>query len=169
MSRVRSFKPVANPAARTLILGSMPGRASLAAGQYYAHPRNAFWRLLGEILGFDPALLYATRLRLLRKNRIALWDVLGSCVRPGSLDSAIKKSSVTPNALAPFLRRHPGIKRVLFNGAKAEECFKKYVLPSLPRAFSRLEYRRLPSTSPAHASRSYAEKLKAWRSALSAK
>ncbi|MBI4350498.1 MAG: DNA-deoxyinosine glycosylase [Elusimicrobia bacterium] len=164
MRRVRGFKPVVESAARVLILGSMPGRASLAAGQYYAHPRNAFRRLLGELLGFDPALPYAARLRLLKKNGIALWDVLGSCVRPGSLDSAIEKSSVVPNDLSAFLRRHPGIRRVLFNGSKAEECFNKYVLPSLPRAG--LEFRRLPSTSPAHASKPYPEKLKAWRRAL---
>lgn len=166
MPGVYSFAPVAAPKAATLLLGSMPGRASLEAGRYYAHPRNAFWRIITDALGSGAAVPYPARLRLLKKNRIALWDVLYSCVRPGSADSDIKRSSVKPNDFKAFFRRHPGIKLVFFNGAKAEELFRKYVLPSLPASCASIKYRRLPSTSPAHASLVYSRKLKIWRSAL---
>lgn len=157
---------MAGPGARALILGSMPGRASLAAGEYYAHPRNLFWTLLPAILGASAGLAYGARLRLLKKNRIALWDVLGSCVRPGSADSAIKRASIRPNDLAGFFRRHPKVRLVLFNGAKAEECYRRYVLPRLPAACAGIRYLRLPSTSPAHAALPCRAKLKLWKAAL---
>ncbi len=166
MSKVRSFAPVAGRGAAALILGSMPGRASLEAGEYYAHPRNLFWPIIAGTFGGVFPSSYPARLRLLKANRTALWDVLRSCVRPGSADSDIEKSSIRPNDLAAFFRRHPGIKRVFFNGAKAEECYKKYVLPSLPPAFAGLTYRRLPSTSPAHAALSRARKAALWKAAL---
>lgn len=166
MPRVHSFGPVAAPGAKILVLGSMPGRASLEAGQYYAHPRNLFWRIMAGICGGSAAAPYRARLRMLKAKGIALWDVLGSCERPGSADSDIAPATMRANALVPFLRRHKGIRTVLFNGAKAEECFKRCVLPALPPGGG-IKYRRLPSTSPAHAAMSLAGKLAAWKAAVS--
>jgi hypoxanthine-DNA glycosylase len=160
-ARVRSFGPIATRNAKILILGSMPGRASLAAGQYYAHRHNAFWKIVCSLLGIDPASPYQARVRALRASRIAVWDVLHSCVRPGSLDSSIEEE--TANDFKVFFRHHPGIAQVFFNGAKAEASFRRHVLPALERP---LHYTRLPSTSPAHASIPYARKLKAWRAIL---
>jgi hypoxanthine-DNA glycosylase len=162
MPRIRSFKPIADTNAEILILGSMPGRASLTARQYYAHPRNAFWRIAAEVLGFDRALPYAKRARALRSARIALWDVLHSCTREGSLDARIENGIA--NDFSTFFRGHGKIRHVFFNGAKAEATFKRYVLPRLKG--SALSCRRLPSTSPANASVSLARKLRAWRAIL---
>ena len=142
----------------------MPGDASLAAAQYYAHPRNHFWPILGALLGFDPAMPYSKRVRAVGAARIAVWDVLQSCERPGSLDSRIVRDTMEPNDFAALFTRCHGIRRVCFNGAMAEESFRRHVLPSLDA--SGLEFVRLPSTSPANASVSYARKLAAWRKAL---
>lgn len=158
MAHVRSFPPLAAPDARVLILGSMPGDASLKAKQYYAHPRNTFWPILGSLLDFSPTLPYAERVACLETTHIALWDVLQSCVRHGSLDSAIVDASETANDLTGFLARHPQVNGIFFNGAKAEASFKRHIVT--PPA---LIYRRLPSTSPAHAALSFAQKLDAWR------
>jgi hypoxanthine-DNA glycosylase len=159
--RVRSFEPIETRAAEILILGSMPGRASLAAGEYYAHPRNAFWRIASELLRLDPASSYAARVRALRTARIAVWDVLRSCAREGSLDARIENDTLVTNDFRRFFRAHTKIRHVFFNGAMAEACFRRHVLPGLDR--DRLTYRRLPSTSPANASLSFARKLRAWR------
>ncbi|MFN4342420.1 MAG: DNA-deoxyinosine glycosylase [Azonexus sp.] len=160
MGMIRGFPPVAAPDARRLILGSMPGEASLGAGQYYAHPRNAFWRIMGDLLGAEPTLPYPLRLARLTAAGIALWDVVADCERRGSLDAAIVRESVQVNDFRSFFRAHPGIEQVFFNGAAAESLFRRYVLPGLETAPR--ELRRLPSTSPAHAARGYAEKLAAW-------
>jgi hypoxanthine-DNA glycosylase len=162
-ARIRSFDPIARRDARTLILGSMPGAASLAAGRYYAHPRNAFWRIMAELLGFDPQAPYATRARALCAARVALWDVLHSCVRRGSLDTMIVNDSEVANDFRAFFRAHPRIDTVCFNGAKAEASYRRHVLPGIAAGF---RYVRLPSTSPAHAGLSYARKLAAWRAIL---
>ena len=164
MARVFSFAPIADKHAETLILGSMPGRASLAAGQYYAHPQNAFWRIMSELLEFDPALPYAARVQALKSARIALWDVLGSCVREGSLDASIESERQIANDFVTFFRSHRKIARVFFNGAKAEACFKRLVRPGIDGLA--LTYARLPSTSPANASLSLTQKLAAWRALL---
>jgi hypoxanthine-DNA glycosylase len=158
---VRSFAPVADAAATRLILGSMPGVASLQAGEYYAHPRNLFWRILGELLGFDPGLPYAGRTAALASAGIALWDVLKVCTRAGSLDAAIVTGSGEANDLPAFFARHPRVRRVYFNGATAEQCYRRLVLPLLPAA--PLAYARLPSTSPAHAALGYDQKRAAWQ------
>jgi len=164
MKRIHSFAPVENADANILILGSMPGKASLAAGQYYAHHRNMFWTIMGEFIGAHPGLPYEERLKMLRSSGIALWDVLHSCVRKSSLDSHIEASSEVPNDFNAFLLQHPGVTHVFFNGAKAEQSFRKHVMPTLKSAT--LQYQRLPSTSPANAGMSYQQKLFAWRSVI---
>ncbi len=166
MPRVESFPPLARRGATVLILGSVPGVASLRAGQYYAHPRNHFWRLLGELLGFDASASYAHRVRAVTAARIAVWDVLQSCEREGSLDAAIDDRTLVPNDFAAFFRRHRQVARVFFNGAKAEACYRRCVLPNVTAPL--IEYRRLPSTSPANASQSHGDRLVAWRGILGA-
>ena len=163
--RRRGFPPIADRRARVLVLGSMPSEASLAAGQYYAFRHNQFWRIVGEICGFDADAPYARRKAALKRQRIALWDVVASCVRPGSLDASIRDDSIRVNEFTAFLARHPGIRRVCFNGRKAESAWRRHVAPHLPKSRT-LEYRVLPSTSPAHAGMGYRSKLRAWRSAI---
>jgi TDG/mug DNA glycosylase family protein len=160
--QVHSFPPIANPDARVLVLGTMPGIASLRAQQYYAHPRNSFWRIVGEILGFDPGMAYEARAASLVASRVALWDVLHSCTRESSLDSDIQRDTIVPNDFASFFASHQKIRRVCFNGSTAANLYMKHVLPGLenPAAFDHV---RLPSTSPAHARMPLAEKVRAWR------
>lgn len=166
MAQVRSFPPIANARARILILGSMPGAASLAAGEYYAHPQNLFWRILGEVTGAAPAAPYAARARALKACGVALWDVLDSCAREGSLDSAIDDATIRANDFAAFYREHPRIRQVFFNGAKAEACYRKEVLPLLGDAPASPKCRRLPSSSPANASMPRAHRQRVWTQAL---
>lgn len=160
---VSSFLPVARTDAVICILGSMPGRASLEAAQYYAHPRNSFWPLLESVLGISCSLPYPQRLERLKEQGVALWDVLGTCAREGSLDSRIKPSSIIPNDFAAFFSIHPFIRMIFFNGAKAESIYRKEVLPTLSEPARSLTLVRLPSTSPAHAGMSFEEKREAWR------
>ena len=161
--RVHSFPPIADPACRLLILGSMPGKASLRAKQYYAHPQNAFWKLVAQVFDAAPIVNYPQRRQLLIRNHIALWDVLEAAERPGSLDSSIVHASVRANDFRAFFRRHPKIRRVFFNGRKSEEIYRRRVLPSLAADFPDIRYEGLPSTSPAHAGMSFANKLARWR------
>ena len=162
MSHLHSFAPVSKADAKILILGSMPGKKSLAENQYYAHPQNAFWKIMGDLIGANPGLPYDERLNKLRSSRIALWDVLASCTRKTSLDSHIRQESA--NDFTSFFAQHPQIVRVFFNGSKAEQSFRKFVLNR--QALPPLEFRRLPSTSPAHAGMRYTDKLLAWRAAM---
>ena len=163
-ARAQSFAPIFAADARILILGSMPGAASLAAGQYYAHPQNQFWRMMDEICGAGPRLPYPARLERLRAAGIALWDVLESCVRPGSLDSAIEHHSAIANDIPRLLRDAPRIRRVCCNGATAHHAVRRY----FGNEFDALGITvlQLPSTSPANATWSYARKLAAWRAAV---
>jgi len=158
---LHSFLPVADGAAKTLVLGSMPGRASLAAGQYYAHPRNHFWPIMGELFGAAPDIAYEERLNILKFNGIALWDVLASCTRESSLDAGIAKDSEIINDFELFFAKHPQITAVFFNGRKAELTFLKRVKPLLESRT--VACHLLPSTSPAYATISYERKLEAWR------
>lgn len=167
MSIAESFPPLVGSNARVLILGSMPGGASLAAGEYYAHPRNAFWPLMGELVGVDPTLCYAERCSELVAKRIAVWDVLRECVREGSLDANIEPDTELANDLPALLAANPTIERLLFNGQKAEASFRRHIMPGLdPTLRERLSYARVPSTSPAHAALSFEQKLLAWQQAL---
>ncbi|MES2490826.1 MAG: DNA-deoxyinosine glycosylase [Pseudomonadota bacterium] len=163
MSAVTSFNPISNLSARVLVLGSMPGVLSLKANQYYAHPRNAFWPIMASVYGFDAESPYENRVEKLKASGVALWDVLHSCIRPGSLDSAIEAGSRVPNDFLSFFQQHPQIKRVIFNGAEAEKSFNTYVLPHLK--VSGITFTRLPSSSPAHAV-SLEQKISAWRAVL---
>jgi len=164
-TRIQGFAPIVEDGARILVLGSMPGVASLDAHRYYAHPRNLFWPIVGAVLGFDPALPYEARLALLTTRGLALWDVVGTCVRPGSLDARIAPDSVVANDIAGLLAAHPGITRIRFNGAAADTLFRRHVLPTLDPL---PDLMRLPSTSPAHASMGFEAKLAAWRGGLGA-
>lgn len=168
MTTLYSFAPIVDSRARVLILGSMPGQASLSANQYYAHPQNAFWRIMGEFLGFNSAVVsYVEKTNALKKAHIALWDVLQSCKRKGSLDSSIEPQSQTVNDFRVFFNTYPQICAVFFNGTKAEACFKRYVLQNnIPDTIPLI---RLPSTSPAHATVSFAHKRDKWHQMLAEK
>lgn len=157
---IESFAPVVRKNTRLLIIGSMPGAASLKAGQYYAHPRNQFWRLMFDICqpGRAPR-DYADKLNTLLSHGIGLWDALARCERPGSLDTAI--SSPIPNDFPSLFAQYPAIHTLLFNGQAASAHFK--------RAFNGFLGKKallLPSTSPAHAALSYEQKAARWRKAL---
>ena len=161
---IRSFMPAAARNARIVILGSMPGERSLAASEYYAHPRNTFWKIMQELAYVDAQAAYDRRIRALKAQGIALWDVLHSCHRNGSLDAAIRSDSVEVNDFNSFFRRHPDIDTVLFNGATSERYYKRYVLPKLEKRT--INHLRMPSTSPAHASMPLQQKIEAWHRGL---
>ena len=159
---IRGFPPVCGTNARILILGSMPGRVSLEADEYYAQPRNVFWRIMGELFGAGADKPYMERLKILMANGIALWDVLESCHRPGSLDASIDVKTARPNDFPGFFSTHRSIRRVLFNGGKAEDLYRRRVLPAAEQTAPTLVYARLPSTSPAYAAMPYEQKLARW-------
>ncbi len=148
-----SFEPIWSEDARLLILGTMPSEASLAQGFYYAHPRNAFWPLMFELLGEAYSADVNDKKRLLIRNRIALWDVAHSCVRPGSLDSAIREAA--PNDIPGLIQRCPGIQKVLLNGTTARALFFRLLPPQ------DVECALVPSTSPAN-TLAYEKKRAAW-------
>ena len=158
---IQSFDPIAAPDARILILGSMPGVASLEAGQYYAHPRNAFWPIMGELFGAGPDKPYETRAQILKTQGVAVWDVLQFCKREGSLDSNIKAE--VPNDFSGFFSKHPNIRRVALNGGKAAKSFDRFARDHLPPSAQALA---VPSTSPAYAAMRFQQKCALWRAAL---
>jgi hypoxanthine-DNA glycosylase len=160
---LHGLPPIIGDDARVLILGNMPSVISLGEQAYYANPRNAFWRIMGEICGFDASQPYNSRAAALMAHGIAVWDVLRSCRRVGSLDSAVEPDSMVANDFDQLFERHPQIARVFFNGVAAEKNFNRLV-----RVAPDLHYRRLPSTSPAQTMR-YADKLAAWREAITAR
>ncbi|MDB6060692.1 MAG: DNA-deoxyinosine glycosylase [Verrucomicrobiaceae bacterium] len=163
---IYSFPPISTPQARILILGTMPGKMSLIQQQYYAHPRNAFWPIMGELFSFDAREDYALRKTRLMRAEVALWDVLQSCIRESSLDSDIDNKSIVANNFSDFLDAHPLIDRIGFNGAKAAQLFRRHVQPFLAIEKQTLNYLFLPSTSPAHAGKTFSDKLLAWRAIL---
>ena len=162
MEPSEGFPPIAGADARILVLGSLPGDRSIAEQQYYAHPQNAFWPIMREVFGISGH--YASRCEQLVENRIALWDVLRSSVRPGSLDADIRLESANANDFPGFLDEHPGIRVIAFNGKKAEQLFRRFACADELR--SEVSLVGLPSTSPAYASMPFSGKLAAWRAAL---
>ena len=151
-----SFQPIATSTSKVLVLGSLPGQESLRRGEYYAHPRNAFWRIVEALFGIPATSDYRERTHRLMNAGIALWDVCAAAHRPGSLDSAIQGASVNPNDFATFFCAHPRVTLIAFNGAKAAELYRKHVGLTMPRSIV------LPSTSPANAGIPYSEKLERW-------
>ncbi|MFC1602386.1 DNA-deoxyinosine glycosylase [Pseudomonadota bacterium] len=161
MSKV-GFPPIIGCDPKVLILGSMPSEASLSQNQYYAHPQNAFWYIMGRLFSFNAKATYAERKALLIKNRVALWDVLQECERDGSLDSSIIGSSIKTNNFLHLLASHPTIQLIVFNGATAEKVFKKRVFPNLKTQLEQIQIIRLPSTSPAMAALTREQKMEKW-------
>jgi len=150
------FPPVARADARILVLGSLPGERSIRERQYYAHPQNAFWRIMRELVGAEGN--YAMRCDALINARIAIWDVLQQSVRPGSMDADIRLDTSEVNDFSGFFENHRQIRTICFNGKKAEQMFLRLVkLDTQPRLAP------LPSTSPAFASMPFEKKLEAWR------
>ena len=160
---LQSFAPVIHEQAQTLVLGSMPGQASLDAGQYYAHPRNLFWRFPAEVLGVEVPTDYRQRLQLLAHFRVALWDVLQHCERAGSLDSHIVAASEHANDLRSLLTRYPSIDTLCFNGQKAFQAFKRHLMHLDQAFYQNYTLHILPSTSPANAAIPIATKRSQWQ------
>lgn len=158
-AEIRSFQPIAGKNAGVLILGTAPSPASLAAGMYYSHPQNAFWRLLSDLTGDPCGKTPAEKTAFLLRHRIALWDTLQSCAREGSQDSAIRKP--VPNDLQALLRRCPEIRAVFLNGGAACTFYGRF-----HKAGIALPYFQLPSSSPANARGGYAKKLETWKTLL---
>ena len=157
-NRLYSLAPVSRSDMRLLILGSFPGAASLRAQQYYAHPRNQFWPILGALLGLPlPELPYPERIHSLLSHRIGLWDVYASCRRDGSLDTAIRDA--VPNDLGSLLVQAPELRLVIHNGAESARRMREIEALGLPAL-------RFPSTSPANARFDLEAKLALWREAL---
>jgi len=154
------FPPASSSSARILILGSFPGVTSLEKQQYYAYPRNSFWKIILSLLDLSDSLAYAERIAALIERNIALWDVLYSCSRSGSLDSAIESGSIVANDFTTFFEIHPLIKAIFFNGNKAETEFFKQVAPFVNLSCN--VFYKLPSTSPAMAAMTVDQKKEAW-------
>lgn len=163
MSPAESFLPIVGTLPKALILGSLPGQKSLADNRYYAHPRNAFWPIASHILQFSLTPDYAINCRALSAAGVALWDVVASARRTGSLDSNIERDSVRYNDIAGLLKRQPSIGTVLFNGRAAEQHFGRYLKLPTANALLALPSVLLPSTSPAYAAMSLTDKRKRWR------
>ena len=154
-----SFSPVVGKNPKILILGTMPGRKSLEMQEYYSHPRNIFWKIIFNLLKVDEKITYSGKIKLIKENRIALWDACYSCTRDGSLDSKIKDE--TPNQILDFLKRYQSIEICIFNGQKAREKYLKHF-----DYIEELEYHCLPSTSPANTGMNFQEKIVKWSHAI---
>lgn len=157
--RIYGFEPVWRADARLLILGSMPSVESLNQSFYYAHPRNAFWPMMAQILGEAVPQSIDEKKNMLLRHRIALWDTVCSCEREGSLDSAIR--SAQANDFEKLYRNCPQLRYVFFNGAAAQQLYQRLV----SREDGRFVFRRMPSTSPAYTLK-YESKLAAWQQAV---
>jgi TDG/mug DNA glycosylase family protein len=167
MVKVVGFDPIVRKDARVLILGTLPGKLSLDRGEYYAQPRNAFWRIMGELFGAFPDLPYKNRLRLLKARGVAVWDVLRAGYRPGSSDSAIQLSTADLNDFEKFFRTYKRIGLICFNGKKAGRIYGNRVLPELTaNTRGQFQCEFLPSTSPANARMTFDQKLSTWSSVL---
>jgi len=164
--QIRSFPPLGTPRATCLILGTMPGKMSLSAREYYAHPRNVFWDIMQQVYGIQRELPYGLRVKALEKKGVAVWDVLAACTRSSSLDSDIVAGSVVPNDFVPFFTTHPRIHIIYFNGNSSCRLFERHVVPLLPPRQRQIERVILPATSPAHARMTRAEKVRGWKALL---
>jgi TDG/mug DNA glycosylase family protein len=160
LMRSFGFPPISSPGARILILGSLPGRMSLARAEYYANPQNAFWRIVAAPMTTAPT-DYAGRVSALVRHGIALWDVLAAATRSGSLDAAISDDAI-PNNFRAFFHAHPNVRLVCFNGSTAAKLYRRYVIPTLNETQRAIATRTLPSTSGAHATRTMAQKQVLW-------
>ncbi len=182
---MQSFSAHCDELTHTLLLGSMPGVASLEAVQYYAHKRNAFWPIMLTIVSTlenpEPAtnaqpdyaqshnINYAERLSTLTANGFGLWDVLAECERKGSLDSAIISDSIVVNDFVGLLAQFPQIKKIAFNGKAAQRLFERHAVPLLDEHninTDGIQWISLPSSSPAMASLSLKQKYQQWRAQL---
>lgn len=162
MKILYSFDPVVTDSSRVLILGTMPGVASLRKQEYYGFPHNAFWRIITALTGEkEVPEAYTERLEMIRRNGLALWDVCHSCQREGSLDSHI--TDEVPNDIGSLLTAHPQVRAVVFNGTPAFRLFKRHL--GLETVGERAVL-VMPSTSPANASWSFERKLEAWSELL---
>ncbi len=159
---LQGFPPIINDMANSLILGTMPGEESLRMNKYYANSRNAFWLIMSNLLVIPENLTYEERTASLRQHQIALWDVIRTCERQGSLDAKIRQETIQENDFISLFRENPNISRVFFNGARAEKEYLKRVLPKVTGPARNLKLARLPSTSPAMARLSFDEKAYAW-------
>lgn len=164
---IRGLDPIASRNAKVLVLGTIPGRQSLAMGQYYANPQNAFWFIMEQLLEAKPGLCYEARTAMLKAAGVALWDVLFTADRDRSVDAAIVAGSEVANDFKAFFAMHDQIRAVFFNGAGAETFFRRFTLPDLPQVRS-LPMLRLPSTGPANARLTRNDKLEAWRPCMDA-
>lgn len=160
--RITGFEPIAAPDARVLILGSLPSKLSVQKQEYYGNPRNAFWRVMGELVGAEPDLPYAARTNILRQRGVAVWDVLRSAPRNGSLDAAIDLKGAKANNFRTFYKEHPDLRLVCFNGRKAAELYERLVVRRGIGTIEDIDMKTMPSTSPAHASMTIAEKVRHW-------
>jgi hypoxanthine-DNA glycosylase len=158
-----SFSPLVNDDASRIVLGSIPGDASLRQQQYYAHPQNTFWRIAASYLGFSVDQPYMQKVDKLLAAGIGLWDVVASCQRSGSLDSAIINDSVVANNFNALLSSNKNIKAIYFNGRKAEQLFARHCSEQIAGLVQQPSFFVLPSTSPAYAAMPFAEKLRLWQ------
>ena len=164
---IEGFNPIGDKMATVLILGTMPGQESLNKAEYYAHRRNAFWNIMGEIFGAGFNLEYEQRQNILIQNGIAVWDVLKCCQRKGSSDSNIEGESV--NDFDAFFCGYPKIRNVFFNGKSAERFYQRLALPQLSGKYQHIIYQGLPSTSPANAQMDFQMKLTEWHAVAKGK
>jgi len=163
MTLLQGLPPAVRKDARVLVLGSMPGEASLRLGQYYGHPRNRFWPLMAALYGIDASAPYPQRIAALNEAGVGLWDVIGQCVRAGSLDSAIERDSEIANPIAVLCAQLPELRAIGLNGGKAAQAFARYAAPEMDAALERrLAIVGLPSTSPANASYALPQLQSAW-------
>jgi TDG/mug DNA glycosylase family protein len=160
--RVHGFAPIATPDARVLILGSLPSQQSLQKHEYYGNPQNAFWRVMGTLFDAGPDIPYRQRAATLKRHGIAVWDVLQSSVRPGSMDAAIDQESARPNDFRTFFDEHRMLELLCFNGKKAAELYERLVAPQRIGTINDIAFRIMPSTSPAYASMKFDEKVRLW-------
>lgn len=157
------FPPIIDKNSRVLILGTMPSVKSLQQQEYYAHPQNTFWWIMGKLFGAHQHEAYQLRQQILRKQGIAVWDVIYQCYRAGSLDSAIDAKTVVANDFTNKIIKPYHIERIFFNGKSAESLFKRYVIKEGQLNENGIAMQALPSTSPANARLKREEKLKIWR------